>query len=509
MYTTQKHAYRALKNLLILCTLDLLLMAVWTPGYAQPAGAEADFAAVDAYLEGQREALDIPGMAVVIVQGDQVVHLGSYGEAASDGRPVTPQTPFQIGSVTKSFTALAVMQLVEAGQVELDAPVQTYIPWFTTADPAASAQITVRHLLNQTSGLSTATGRDDFAASDLSDQAIENSVRALANVELNTTPGMTYDYSNTNFTIAGLIVQMVSGQSYESYVQEHIFDPMEMRHSFTAQDAAEQDSLSDGYVTFLGLPVWRITPFNRGSLPNGYIFSSAEDLGHYLIAQLNDGQYGDASLLSAQGMAAMHTATVPDGESGESYAMAWHVATLDGIPVIYHSGDNANYSTFLLMAPEEELGVAVLINMNGWKVNYATKHLGNNVLAILLGKASSPYKVSPQVRLAQGSAIVPASVALLWIGWTVFRFIRRSRRASAPRRGFMWWAFVLVLPALLDIILLAVLLIGIPTLWSLPLNGFAQMFPDFFALIVLSAAGLAVWGVLHTVLTLRQPQAAH
>ena len=222
-----------------------------------PSAAEADFAAVDAYLEEQRQALDIPGMAVAIVQGDQVAHLGSYGEADSDGRPVTPQTPFQIGSTTKSFTALAVMQLVEAGLVELDAPVQTYLPWFRVADEAASAQITIRHLLNQTSGLSTATGRDEFAASDLSDQAIENSVRALADVELTAAPGATYQYCNTNFTIAGLVVQVVSGQSYESYMQAHIFDPLEMRHSFTAQEPAEQDGLATGYVTFLGIPVRR------------------------------------------------------------------------------------------------------------------------------------------------------------------------------------------------------------------------------------------------------------
>jgi CubicO group peptidase (beta-lactamase class C family) len=505
MNTTRNHSTRAPKFILILLGLCLLLMVLHAPAYARPLPAGADFAAVDAYLEEQRESLDIPGMSLAIVQGDQVAHLGSYGEADSDGRPVTPQTPFQIGSTTKSFTALAVMQLIEAGLVELDAPVQTYLPWFTTADPAASAQITIRHLLNQTSGLSTATGRGEFSTSDLSDQAIENSVRALADVELKYTPGTTYEYSNSNFTIAGLVVQVVSGQSYESYVQAHIFDPLEMRHSFTAQQPAEQDGLSTGYVTFLGFPVRRNTPFNRGSLPNGYIFSSAEDIAHYLIAQLNDGRYGDASLLSAESMSAMHTAAVPAGTSGESYAMAWHVGTYEGTPVIYHSGDNAKYATFLLIAPEEDLGIALLINMNGWRVNNATQQLSEGVLAILLGKTPSPYQASQQVFLAQGSAIVPALVALLWIGWTVFRFIRRSKRTPAPRRGFMWWAFVLILPVLLDLVLLIVLLIGIPTLWQLPLNGFAQMFPDFFALIILSAAGLAIWGVLRTVLTLRQP----
>jgi CubicO group peptidase (beta-lactamase class C family) len=504
---TQKYSLPNLlvrKSALILLALCLALFALYTPGYAQPFAVEADFSAVDDYLEGQRQALDIPGMAVAIVQGDQVAYLGSYGKADSDDRPVTPQTPFQIGSTTKSFTALAVMQLVEAGEVELDAPVQTYLPWFRVADAAASAQITIRHLLNQTSGLSTATGRDEFAVSDLSDQAIENSVRALADAELFAAPGATYQYSNSNFTIAGLVVQVVSGQSYEDYMQEHVFDPLEMRHTFTAQEPAEQDGLAAGYVTFLGIPVRRETPFNRGSLPNGYIFSSAEDLAHYLIAQLNGGRYRDASLLTAEGMSAMHTSTVPDGTSGESYALAWHVGAIDGTPAIYHSGDNANYATFLLLAPQEDLGIALLINMNGWKVNNAARQLSQGVLAILLDQAPSPYKTSQEVLRAQGSAIVPAAIALLWIGWTVFRYIRRSKHTPAPRRGFMWWTFVLILPALLDLILLIVLWVGIPTLWQLPLNGFAQMFPDSFVMITLSAAGLAIWGVLRTLLILRK-----
>ncbi len=504
---TQKnsHPNRLLrKSALTLLALVLVLMAYSTPSYALTSAAEADFTAVDDYLESQRQALDIPGMAVAIVQGDQVAYLGSYGKADSDDRPVTPQTPFQIGSTTKSFTALAVMQLVEAGLVELDAPVQTYLPWFRVADAAASAQITIRHLLNQTSGLSTATGRDEFAVSDLSDQAIENSVRTLADVVLTATPGATYQYCNSNFTIAGLVVQVVSGQSYEAYMQEHVFDPLEMRHTFTAQEPAEQDGLATGYVTFLGIPVRRNTPFNRGGLPNGYFYSSAEDLAHYLIAQLNGGRYGDTSLLSADGMYTMHTAAVPTEAPGETYALAWHVGTYAGTPVIYHSGDNANYATFLLMAPEEDLGIALLINMNGWKVNNAAQQLSEGVLAILLDKAPNPYKASQEVLRAQGSAIVPAAVALLWIGWTAFRFIRRSKRTPAPRHGFMWWAFVLILPALLDLILLIVLLVGIPTLWQLPLNGFAQMFPDSFVMIILSAAGLAVWGILRTILTLRQ-----
>ena len=125
-----------------------------------PAAADddPDLAAIDRYVRSEMDAQRIPGLALGIVHGDRIVHVQGFGQADRSGREVTPQTPFLIGSVTKSFTALAIMQLSEAGRVQLDAPVQRYLPWWRVADPDASTRITVRHLLYQVSGLSKATG---------------------------------------------------------------------------------------------------------------------------------------------------------------------------------------------------------------------------------------------------------------------------------------------------------------------------------------------------------------
>ena len=133
--------------------LALILRAFAKPASAKPASDSANYDAIDAYVEGQMHRLNLPGISLAIVEGDQIVHLRGFGRARPGGESPSPQTPFLIGSITKSFTALAVMQLVEAGKVELDAPVQRYLSWFRVADPQASAQITVRHLLNQTSSL--------------------------------------------------------------------------------------------------------------------------------------------------------------------------------------------------------------------------------------------------------------------------------------------------------------------------------------------------------------------
>ena len=186
----------------------------------------------------------IPGLALGIVEGDRIAYVRGFGEADDSGNDVTPQTPFIIGSVSKSFTALAVMQLVEANKIELDAPVQRYLPWFRVADEKASAEITVRHLLNHTSGLSTKTGRSFQGDGDTSDTALEQAVRKLDSAELTAPVGSKHQYSTVNYSVLGLIVQTVAGQSYESYVQAKIFDPLRMRNSYTSEAAAQPQGLA-------------------------------------------------------------------------------------------------------------------------------------------------------------------------------------------------------------------------------------------------------------------------
>ena len=118
-----------------------------TPAANGPASAPK-FAAIEHYVQGEMAAQRIPGLALGIVEDDRITYLRGFGTADDSGRPVTPKTPFIIGSLSKSFTALAIMQLVEAGKIELDAPVQRYLPWFRVANEGASAAITVRDLLN-------------------------------------------------------------------------------------------------------------------------------------------------------------------------------------------------------------------------------------------------------------------------------------------------------------------------------------------------------------------------
>jgi CubicO group peptidase (beta-lactamase class C family) len=347
---------RAITFAVGVCLVLGVLGAFACPRDTQAHRNTSDFNAVDDYITARMEAARIPGLSVAIVKGDQIVYLKGYGQADPSGRSVTPQTPFITGSISKTFTALAVMQLVEDGKVDLDAAVQRYLPWFRVADPRASAQITVRSLLNHTSGLPQVT--DTFLWTDQDAGVLERTVRYLQTVAL-ARPIGTFGYSNANYQIQGLIVQTVSGQSYEAYVEQHIFAPLAMQTSFTSQQQAQQHGMATGYRWWFGFPIPATLPFLRAELPAGFLLSSAQDMAHYLIAMMNGGRYQGRSILSPQGIAFLWA----QSPGGSSYGNGWEVAALHGRTLVNLDGATANFQASVFFDPEERVGVFVAANV--------------------------------------------------------------------------------------------------------------------------------------------------
>jgi len=177
------------------------------------------------------------------------------------------------------------MQLAEQGRLDLDTSVQRYLPSFVTADQDASSTITVRHLLNQTSGIPKSAVKELQVGGG--DETIEDAVHQLDRVHLTAPIGTTFQYSNLNYVTLGLIVQVVSGEPYGTYVERHIFAPLGMRDSFASPPAAHQHGLATPYHWIFGMPVPGVLPFNDSILPAGSLISSADDLTRYLTAQLN------------------------------------------------------------------------------------------------------------------------------------------------------------------------------------------------------------------------------
>jgi CubicO group peptidase (beta-lactamase class C family) len=474
-------------------------------------GAAPAFAAIDRYVQGEMAAQRIPGLALAIVEGNRVAYVRGFGRADDSGREVTPKTPFIIGSLSKSFTALAIMQLVEAGKVELDAPVRRYLPWFRVADEAASAEITVRHLLNQTSGLSTKTGRSFQGNGDIDDGALERAVRKLHSVALTAPVGERHQYSTINYSILGLIVQTVAGRSYESYVQTEILNPLDMRDSFTSEAAAKQHGLATGYHYLFSRPKVADLPYNRGLVPAGYLTSSAEDMAHYLIAQLNQGRYGRTSVLSPAGVDAMHRPAVPTPQTGTSYGMGWFAGPINGIPTVHHQGETFNFHANAVLVPESRTGVAVLMNAENSLDLFLSGRMGSiseGVTSLLEGREPAP----PPSRLP----IFLVYAALF--GIIAFQ-LRRSTvwvaalRQSRLPRGRLPWARLRIAGLLaLSLGWSVMVLVLAPKQLGLPLLTLAQGLPD--AAYILLGSGLVAlcWGIVRTAWaysTLRQASRRH
>jgi CubicO group peptidase (beta-lactamase class C family) len=327
---------------------------------------------IDRFIEERRILAGVPGISFVMVQNNQIVYSHGYGLANINTKtPMTDATLLEIGSTTKSMTALAVMQLVEAGKLELNQTVKHYLPWFSTADKNKLwDKITLRQCLTHTSGLSDESIPHDTAMDDL---ALERWVRSFKNSKLMFAPGSKTKYSNFGYAVLGLIVQKVSDISFERYLSENLFKPLEMQRTTLDPKIAIGLGLAQGYR---GTPggAFKSTPRQLGRLgvPAGSLTaSSARDIGNYLIMQLNQGQFrgrqiiSSASLLETQKPQVDYHFGIPTYNLTHEikYGFGWRIFASRGLNLVAHNGTVGRMGSVFLLAPKEKLGVAILWNL--------------------------------------------------------------------------------------------------------------------------------------------------
>jgi CubicO group peptidase (beta-lactamase class C family) len=384
----------------VVTSLVILLFVFSSAAVSAPpqASAQADdapaYERIDAFVEDSMRESSIPGVALTVVQDGQTVHSAGYGKTSDNGRLVTPQTPFIIGSTTKSITALAVMQLVEAGLIDLDSPVQHYIPEFTLAGADEASRISVRHLLTMSSGIPASAGGEAFRSTV--NMSPEAAVRALVSTHLAFEPGSEFEYVNANYVILGLLIQNVSGQTYGDYLQQRIFDPLEMHHSYTDPAAARTDGFADGHRYWFGRPVAYETPYLEAMVPAGYVISTSEDLSNYLQLFLNNGSYNGENIISPESIAEMHQPVheFPLGPWADGaqawYAMGWLVGGPWGDqPTVFHTGASPSFTATLHLKPDQQMGVVTLMNSGNYVplpvAQDAMRQIPRGVMSLLTG----------------------------------------------------------------------------------------------------------------------------
>lgn len=314
----------------------------------------------------EAEKAGVPGVAVgMVLDGED--HFAYHGVTSVEHPlPVDAGTLFQFGSTGKTFTATAVMRLVDRGDVDLDAPVRRYLPDFAVADEEASEQVTVLNLLNHTAGWSGDRMGD---VRDRGDDALARFVSGLADAQQEFPVGAGMSYNNAALSVAGRIIEVVTGSGYEQAMRELIFAPLGMEHSLFLPEDVMTHRFAVGHVP-AGETMAIARPWNmpRGSAPAGGITADAGDLVRWIHFHLGDGTAADGSrVLEAASLRRMQepTVTVKGSALGDHIGISWMLEDLDGARVVAHGGSTIGQESAFTMIPERGFGITSTTNASG------------------------------------------------------------------------------------------------------------------------------------------------
>jgi CubicO group peptidase (beta-lactamase class C family) len=435
---------------------------------------------VEDFIDREMQVSGVPGMAYAVVTDGEITVAGARGVLRLGGaQQVTPDTPFLTGSISKSFTALSIMQLVEAGKIDLDGGVSRYVDSFF-GRPAGD--ITVRQLLSHTSGFSTLQG--NTSPTDITGQKddLARSVDQLAEVTPARAAGERWEYSNSNYQILGRVVEVVSGQDYQTYVAQNILEPLGMKDSFVA-DGEVHESMATGHRPWFGTK--RPLPENttdRTTAPQGGIVASASDLARYMQMMID----GEDDVLSAEGKALMMR---PASDVSPSYGFGWKLDPSTG--AVWHDGVSPGVETLAMMIPAQNKAAVVLVN-GGSGFGFAeTAHLRVGIVDRALG-LDDVVDGSGWSRKALfiGLVVLPV-IYLLSMVWA---WIRRTQVRAKSTSG-VFGLFSLWFPLLTTLVAAWVLLALVPHLFGTPLGTLRLFSPDLVVVLVSTAVTGVLWAV--------------
>jgi CubicO group peptidase (beta-lactamase class C family) len=323
---------------------------------------------------------EVPGVAVGMLHQGETFTAGFGVTNVDHPLPVTDETLFQIGSITKTFTGTAIMRLVEAGKLDLDAPVRTTLPEFRVSDEEASAGATLRHLLSHMGGWAG----DFFHDTGAGDDALARYVADMAELPQLAPLGSVWSYNNAGFSLAGHLIEVVTGKSYEAALQELVLDPLGLEQCFLDPGDVITHRFAVGHnVGDQGAQVARPWPLVRSIYPAGGIVCSVRELLRYARFHLGDGTAdGGTRLLAPESMAQMQTrhATV---WKDEGWGLAWELRTVGETLQAGHGGGTKGQVSHLALVPEHGFAVATLTNAD--RGGFLTKEVRRWALREILG----------------------------------------------------------------------------------------------------------------------------
>ncbi|MGB8953008.1 MAG: serine hydrolase [Candidatus Aminicenantales bacterium] len=356
---------------------------------SQPAGQslENDLASqIDSLLANVYKANE-PGAAVLVKKQGKVIFRKGYGLADMElGVPIKPDMTFRLGSITKQFTSVAILMLAEQGKLSLQDDILKFLPDY----PTQGKTITVEHLLTHTSGIQSYTDLPEWLPLIRKDMSLKELIDLFKNKSMQFSPGDRWKYNNSGYILLGAIIEKVSGESYEAFLQNHIFEPLGMKHSCYGSASRIILRRIPGYVKgktgFENAPYLSMTqPYAAGSL-----LSSVDDLAIWNEALLV------GKLIRRDTLEKAFTSYKLNDGSDSRYGYGWFISDYEGHRIIEHGGGIPGFTTYALTLPEDQIFVALLTNsaIEG----RAPEPLVFRITALMLGR---PYKEPVAITLPE------------------------------------------------------------------------------------------------------------
>lgn len=433
----------------------LLLFVVLNSFQIQAQGLEER---LNVYIKGELKKINIPDLTVLVVHQDSIVYHKKFAAQATDS------SRYYIGSVSKSLTATGVLKLVSENKLRLDQNVNEIVPELHFVNNTAI--VSIRHLLNHTSGIKKADGF----------RKLNVSSGETFNIELDSNPGGRFQYSNLNYSVLGVVIERVSGQKYSEYMKDQVFSPLDMVS--TTGGIISPNKILEHYQYFGGAVPADQANYSESHIPSGFILSSGKDLANLLAMNINKGVYQGERFLDSSLVESMHASW--DG-SEFGYGMGWRNGNINGKRFLQHLGSTAVSYSGVFFFPDDGIGLVVLSNTNSL---WFAEDLMLGILQIISG--DNPSETSRfEFFFRYIVAILLLTIPIYTIRKT-WQSVKKSQREDVPGMAKKIGS---------NFVLLILLIWLFPKIAEIPFSGFLLLQPDIGVLLILPSLCIILYSI--------------
>ncbi|TYR78640.1 beta-lactamase family protein [Priestia megaterium] len=381
------------------------------------AGSHDQTELIEKYMGQALDEYQIPGASLTIVQKGKLLLQKNWG-IQSNGEPVTKDTLFTIGSVSKPLTSLAIMKLVEQRKIELDHEIDSYIPSFQYNQNGFEKKITIRHLLTHTSGISSYEGLKIADQNSRGENAINDAVNKLNKVKLNHEPGLVHQYSPANYLLLGSIIENVTGEPFSKFMNDEIYTQLGMNRTVSTFKDASKLGYQPGYKSFFGKPIKSKVSYDDSGAPYGYTASTADDMSKYIQLLLNKDKLLSSDLFNQYISPQVHR------KDKMYYGLGWRISKDENNPYFFHGGETPDSRTELFINPKKNYGFILLINKNDFSEAMSTISMREGIKRIIENE-QLPNILKMDYKM-QWIPLLLTFMLTLWGSWILYRLKRKK-----------------------------------------------------------------------------------